>query len=287
MKKLLIALALVALLLTWGHSGAQQAEAQAVDLSIRVVTAGCTTAGGPTTCYVPVNTQFTVTMKVEVVPPGPPGDFGTFQGYLTHTAGLTLVKRPGAGEIVWVCDLPAWQVGASWFRGGCTQIVSPPATQPVDVMEVDYTCGASPSTETVTMRHGSATNETYLVDSSAVTHEEVGTESLTIECEEAATEACCFPDGSCTDVDPATCTDDGGTPQGEETTCAEVTCEAAAPAAVGGILEPRVEGADSAASVTETAGSSAPPYAAIAGAAAAAAVAVTAGAWYARRRWLR
>lgn len=54
----------------------------------------------------------------------------------------------------------------------------------------------------------------------------------------------------------------------------------------GGIAEP----ADTATSSLETADSpsgSSPPYAAIAGAAAAAALALTAGGWYARRRWLR
>jgi hypothetical protein len=171
----------LALLLSGGHYGAQQAEAQGVDLSIRVDTAGCTTAGGPTTCYVPVNTQFTVTMKVEVVPPPPPGDFDTFQGYLTHTAGLTWVDRPGTGEIVWVCDLPAEAPGAGYYLGGCAQMFSPPETQPIDVMEVDYTCGASPSTETVTMVHGYPSN-TFLQDSNGVRHAEAGSESLTINC---------------------------------------------------------------------------------------------------------
>ncbi len=54
---------------------------------------------------------------------------------------------------------------------------------------------------------------------------------------------------------------------------------------VGGILELLVDGSDSPASAAEGSGSSALPYAAIAGAAAA--VALVAGTWYARRRWLR
>jgi len=57
-------------------------------------------------------------------------------------------------------------------------------------------------------------------------------------------------------------------------------------APVGGVVELPVEGSHSSLRAAEGSGSSAPPYAAIAGAAAAAAVALTAGGWYARRRWL-
>ena len=62
-------------------------------------------------------------------------------------------------------------------------------------------------------------------------------------------------------------------------------CEAPVP--VGGLVEIAVSGSDSPASAAERAGSSSPPYASIAGAAAAALLAITAGAWYARRRLLR
>ncbi len=37
-------------------------------------------------------------------------------------------------------------------------------------------------------------------------------------------EACCMPDGTCTDVLPADCTNTGGVPQGPATTCAGVNC---------------------------------------------------------------
>ena len=37
-------------------------------------------------------------------------------------------------------------------------------------------------------------------------------------------QACCMPDGSCTDLPPATCAADGGTWQGAGTTCAGVSC---------------------------------------------------------------
>jgi hypothetical protein len=232
MKKLLIVLPLVALLLTWGHYGGQQAEAQAVDLSIEVVTAGCNTAGGPTTCNVPVSTQFTVTMNIDVLPPST-GDYKTFQGYLTHSPGLTWVDRIGdpPPEILLVLDVEAEAPGAGYYLGGGTQIFSPPLTQTGAVMEVDYDCGASPSTETVTMVHGSP-NNTFLTDSNNQPAAEAGTESLTIN------------------------------------------CQAASP--VGGLAE-----------LPDTAGSSGPNYALLAGAIAAAVVALTASAWYARRRWSR
>ncbi|MGB6895779.1 MAG: prenyltransferase/squalene oxidase repeat-containing protein, partial [Dehalococcoidia bacterium] len=61
----------------------------------------------------------------------------------------------------------------------------------------------------------------------------------------------------------------------------------APPSAVGGIVEIPVSASDAPASAANASGSSSPPYAAIAGAAATAALALTAGGWYARRRWLR
>jgi len=57
--------------------------------------------------------------------------------------------------------------------------------------------------------------------------------------------------------------------------------------AVGGIVQLQVSEPDSAATAVGASGPSAPPYALIAGGTAAALVAVTAGAWYARRRFSR
>jgi hypothetical protein len=183
MKKLLIVLPLVALLLSWGDYGAQQAEAQPpVDLSIEVVTAGCDTAGGSTTCYVPLSTQFTVTMNVDVLPPST-GDYDMFQAYLTHTAGLTWVDRPGTAEIVWPdSQLPAEAPGAGYYMAVDGIMIGPPSTHIGAILEVDYDCGASPSTETVTMVHGSPSN-TYLLDSNSQPAAEAGSESLTINCQ--------------------------------------------------------------------------------------------------------
>ena len=65
MKKLLLALLVAALMLSWGF-GARQAQANgpSVDLSIGVEAAGCSTSTGPTTCSVEVGTTFTVTLPV-------------------------------------------------------------------------------------------------------------------------------------------------------------------------------------------------------------------------------
>ena len=38
------------------------------------------------------------------------------------------------------------------------------------------------------------------------------------------TEACCFPNGSCQDLEPADCTNAGGTPEGPETECITTVC---------------------------------------------------------------
>ncbi|UCH87291.1 MAG: hypothetical protein JSU97_02560 [Dehalococcoidia bacterium] len=181
-----VVLAVVVPLLTLGvlHHLAGSAQAQAVDLSIEGVGLGCDTAGGPTTCNVPVSTQFTVRMNVDVLPPGPPGDYKVFQGYLTHTAGLTWVDRPGTAEIVWPdSQLPAEAPGAGYYVAGDVMIFGPPwSTHIGAILEVDYTCGASPSTETVTMVHGFSPSRTFLRDSTDVNHAEAGSESLTINC---------------------------------------------------------------------------------------------------------
>lgn len=61
----------------------------------------------------------------------------------------------------------------------------------------------------------------------------------------------------------------------------------APPPAVGGVEIPFDESGFAAGQSASSAGSSGPPYAALAGAVAAGAVALAAGGWYARRRWLR
>ena len=182
-----LVLAVVVPLLTLGvlHHVSGSAQAQPpVDLSIEVVGLGCDTSGGSTTCIVPVNTQFTVTMNVDVLPPGPPGDYKVLQGYLTHTAGLTWVDRPGTAEIVWPdSQLPAEAPGAGYYKAGDVMIFGPPwSTHIGAILEVDYDCGASPSTETVTMVHGFSSN-TFLQDSAGVSHVDGGIDSLTINCQ--------------------------------------------------------------------------------------------------------
>ena len=54
----------------------------------------------------------------------------------------------------------------------------------------------------------------------------------------SAQEACCFPDGSCTDVMPADCTAAGGTDRGAGTTCATVICPASNDCSAPGVAIP-------------------------------------------------
>ncbi len=106
-------------------------------------------------------------------------------------------------------------------------------------------------------------------------------------------QACCDPGGYCYMADASCCLDNGDTPQGPGTVCIPNLCGApptpppTPPPAVGGVTEVLIDSSGSPASAAEGPGSSAPPYAAIAGSLAAAALAVAAGAWYARRLWLR
>lgn len=66
----------------------------------------------------------------------------------------------------------------------------------------------------------------------------------------------------------------------------KVCCYAGPLIPVGGAVELLVDGSESSLRPAEGSGSSAPPYAAMAGGIAAALAALGAGAWYARRRWL-
>ena len=43
----------------------------------------------------------------------------------------------------------------------------------------------------------------------------------------SAPEACCYPDGSCQDLDPLICSPLGGTSKGSGTDCATTVCEVA------------------------------------------------------------
>jgi hypothetical protein len=170
-----------------------------------------------------VSTQFTVRMNVDVLPPST-GDYIGFQGYLTHTAGLTRNNRAGTSEIVWPdagVGVAVEATGPGWYMAGALTALLPPfpwSTHIGAVLEVDYTCGGSTSTETVTMVHGYGSN-TYLLDSNSNPAVEAGSESLTIECQAPPTEACCYPDGSCQNLDPLICSPLGGTSKGSGSAC--------------------------------------------------------------------
>jgi len=57
-------------------------------------------------------------------------------------------------------------------------------------------------------------------------------------------EACCFPDGSCAELTPADCINQGGTPQGPGTTCASVNCPLPGTCPPTAVIEPEACGND-------------------------------------------
>lgn len=263
MKKLLVALLVAALMLSWGFGGRQaHANGPTVDFYIEVATAGCDTDGGSTTCNVDVGTTFTVSTYIDSFSL-PDNDTDTTNGYvsfqvrLNHSGELTRNERAGTGELdgFWPeCAPPGVALenaDIGTYGGACISGFIPPLAESTftgKVMEVDYDCTASPSAgHTVTMVHG-APGASYIMDDATPGQAVVdpdASEILTINCNEPT------------------------------------------PVAVGGIVQMQVGGSDSPASLAGDSGSSSPLYAALAGAAAAAAVVLSAGALYARRRWLR
>jgi hypothetical protein len=260
MNKLLLALLVAALMLSWGFGG-RQAHANAgatVDFYIEVATAGCDTDDGSTTCNVDVGTTFTVSTYIDSFSL-PDNDTDLTNGYvsfqvrLNHSSGLARNERAGTGELdgFWPeCAFAFENAGTDTYGGACISGYMPPLPESTfigKVMEVDYDCTASPSTgNTVTIVH-EAPGSSYIMDDATPGQAVVdsdGSETLTINCNEPTA---------------------GG---------------------VGGIVQMQVNGSDSPASLAEGSGSSSPPYGALAGAAAAGALAVVAGAWYARRRWV-
>jgi hypothetical protein len=268
MKKLLIALPVLALLLGWGYHGAQQAEAQvpAVDFYIEVATAGCDTDAGPTTCNVPVGTQFTVGTVIGSVSNLPDTDTDTTNGYvgiqaqLDNSASIPYQDRPGTNELdaYWPpCSFAVEDTSLpNTYIAACMSAILPPlpeSTYTGKVMEVDYNCTASPTAgHTVTLVHGAPNGAGILDDGGGTVVDTDPNEVLTINC-----------------VEPTPTPSPTPTP---------------APG-VGGMVE---LGGSSDAPAQASGSSSGSDYTALVAAAVlAAVVALTATGWYARRRWLR
>lgn len=76
-------------------------------------------------------------------------------------------------------------------------------------------------TTPITLNSGSNTMHVYLRDVGFVASAAIFSATIEYECRP---EACCFPDGTCDDIDPCCCRDLGGTPQGAGTDCATVDC---------------------------------------------------------------
>jgi type 1 fimbria pilin len=257
MRKLLVALAALVLALMAGQYGAQESHAIAptVDFSIGVVADGCETGTGDTTCDVEVGTTFTASVNLNSFSGlGGSGGYGGLEGRINESAGLTYQDRPGADEIfgVWpdctiAADVLTGLPGSYYVL--CSEMFGPSVYTGV-VIEVDYQCSATPSSESVTMVAGGV-DDTALTDE---THVRVidadGNETLTINCS--------------VPTPPPTPPPTPGPP------------------GIGGIVDV-VSDADAPA---EASGSSSNNYLPIAAVIAGAIMALAVGGWYARRRWL-
>ena len=173
-----------ALLLGWGHQGTQQVEANdsTVDFAI----------SGPTT--VSVNDTFTATVSL-VSAGGVSGSVSHWQAAISWTTGLT-GPGEGAGKALSINNCPSSGATAAPFTplgpaqtaaAICMAFPAPfsVAEETAITASFNLTCGATPSTETVTMRvtAGAKQNGTHIVDSGGNAHAELtGSETLDVQC---------------------------------------------------------------------------------------------------------
>ena len=73
----------------------------------------------------------------------------------------------------------------------------------------------------IALTSGTNTLHVYLRDTHSVASAAIFSATIEYECRP---QACCFPDGTCDDIDPCCCRDLGGTPQGTGTDCTTVDC---------------------------------------------------------------
>lgn len=196
----------LALMLGWGHQSSQQAEANdsTVDFAI----------SGPTT--VPVNETFKATVSL-VSAGAVSGSVSHWQAAISWTTGLTGPGDPGSTKGLSINNCPNGGVTAAPFdplgpaqtaAAACTAF--PPPFSVVEETAItasfEFTCGATPSSETVTMvvTAGAKQNATHLDDGAVVHAELSGSEALEILCVPPPTpDPCPDVDGDtlCEDVD--------------------------------------------------------------------------------------
>ena len=174
-----------ALLLGWGHQSTQQAEANdpTVDFAI----------SGPTA--VSVNETFQATVSL-VSAGAASGSVGHWQAAISWTTGLTGPGDPGSAKALSINNCPSGGATAAPFAplgpaqtaaAVCMAFLTPFTVAQETAITATFrlTCGASPSSETVTMRvtAGAKQNGTQIMDNVGVAHAELtGSETLEILC---------------------------------------------------------------------------------------------------------
>ncbi len=174
-----------------------QAEAQTPGLDLSIAIGSCDTAhANPAKCTIALGGQMTVALRLNDISglPNPDSDgkagYAGIQMRLTYSAGLTLNQRAALGEVVWPdCVYGGEANPAQTYLAGCA--FGAGANESVftgTVVEVDFTCTAQSSQQSVTLVHGAASGgnpvgDTFLVDESGATElAEAGIETLTINC---------------------------------------------------------------------------------------------------------
>ena len=190
-----LAAALAALVPNWDHDGSGQIEAAgspSVDLSMEVVgSPGCDTNADPPegSCDAPAGT-FTVRVNLNSLDGLPDADGDTESGYkgvqirLNFSQGVSLREARMIG--VWPdCAITAISSTEDSLLMGCvTGIGANESTYLGRVLEADFDCPPTPSTEELALLHGSGAS--FILDEArgVAMDKDPSPETLTIDCGE-------------------------------------------------------------------------------------------------------
>lgn len=153
-----------------------------------------TRTGGPgAKCSVALSGGFTVQASIDkLAMPNKDGDakagYLGFSSRFDYSSGLTLKNRTGFNEILWGgCAIPLESKMSGMYAAACTYDTGQnESTQTGVIVEVDFNCGASISSETVALVHGLGGVDTQMVTENftALSDDpDAPSETLTINCE--------------------------------------------------------------------------------------------------------
>jgi hypothetical protein len=182
----LAALALALFVMSMGNGVTSVHAATDPSVNFSLNAPGCSSSGTPTAkCNVPVGSSFVMSFNIDSLPSN-----GTYAGYdsqWTYTSGLTIVggslTQTGAGN--WPdCAFPASDLitNPGQANAACGEGINASESTYVGALyHISLSCGASPSSETITLNAGDGKTDIAEGPSNTI-HSEAADESLTINC---------------------------------------------------------------------------------------------------------